>query len=146
MNLFKLPTSTLINRVIPKNSFDKFTNSKEKKDFVDFVDKIRWMHKLSFETINLQGKEVSEIQIFEITLRAQNDIDHLLRIIDKAIPYPIIFLVSFETNKKIQLSKKHPHPINEDIAVIDWTFKSKWFSSVLNPFQLNPGCSFCGLN
>jgi Domain of unknown function (DUF4391) len=60
------------------------------KQMVDLIERIKWSNKLSRETINLEGKEIQEIQIFEIELRKQDDITGLLQVVDKAISYPII--------------------------------------------------------
>ena len=67
--MFDLPASTIVNRNIPKNSFEDFANSKQKKVLTNTISKIRWINKLSTQTINLEGKEVKEIQIIEITLK-----------------------------------------------------------------------------
>ena len=37
MNPFILPPTSEVNKIIPKNAFDIFTNSKEKKQFSEFV-------------------------------------------------------------------------------------------------------------
>jgi|GEM_PF-424696 len=137
MAIFELPTRTIVNKVIPKNAFDGFTSSKQKKRFTDLLERIRWAHKLSAETINLSGKEIKEIQIFEIDLKVQEDISDLIEIINKAIPYPIIFYISFQDKAYLSVSKKHSHPINENSSVIDWTFFSKWKSKDKISYQLN---------
>lgn len=124
--MFNLPASTKVDRVIPKNAFDKYADTKAKKLFVENVEKIKWLNKISFDTVNLPGKEVKEIQIFEITLRKFDPIPELVKIIDKAIPYPILFILTFENQYQLSISVKHPNPINEDNAVIDWTFKTEW--------------------
>lgn len=124
--MFKLPASTKVDRVIPKNAFDKYADTKAKKLFVENVEKIKWLNKISFDTVNLPGKEVKEVQIFEITLRKFDPIPELVKIIDKAIPYPILFILTFEDHYQLSISVKHPNPINEDNAVIDWTFKTEW--------------------
>lgn len=135
MSIFSLPSSTIVNRIVPKNSFDSFTTSRQKKSFADLVDKIRWANKLSRETINLSGKDISEIQIFEVLLKKKADIPDLLTVIDRAIPYPIIFVISCEDSMRISASAKHTNPINENSAVIDWTFMSPWQKE--NSYQLN---------
>lgn len=137
MQIFELPKHTNVNKVIPKNSFDKYTNTKQKKLFVDVVEKIRWTHKLSKESINLTGNDILEIQIFEIELRKKEKIEVLLDLIDKSIPYQIIFLLRFKDEFLISASQKHPHPTNDNQAVIDWSFRSKWLKENKNPFQLN---------
>jgi hypothetical protein len=126
MTAFDLPPRTIVNKIIPKNAFDGHTNTKQKKKFSELVDRIRWVNKLSPETINLSGKEIQEIQVFEILLRKRDDITDLVEVINKAIPYPIIFYVSFGNKAYLCASKKHPHPVNENLSVIDWTFKSEW--------------------
>ena len=47
MEYFNLPDATRVNRVVPKNAFDKYTNSKQKKRFKDVVQRISWTNKLS---------------------------------------------------------------------------------------------------
>ncbi len=36
--------------------------------------------------------------------------------------------------KYISTAAKHPHPTNEDVSVIDWTFASDWFTIEDNPY------------
>lgn len=126
MNFFKLPPQTIANKVIPKNAFDAYTTSHQKKKLAEFVERIRWSNKLSAETINLSGKEISEIEIFEIQLRKREEITDLLAVFDKAIPYPIIFIIYYGDQAYISTSIKHPHPVQEDISIVDWTFKIDW--------------------
>lgn len=126
--MFNLPKSTVVKKVIPKNAFDVYTNTKQKKAFADKVVRITWTNKLSKDTINLTGKEVNEIQIFEVELKEKVNIKDLLLIIDKSIPYHIIFKVNFGDEYYLSTSAKHIHPTNDDIAVIDYTFSSDWMN------------------
>lgn len=136
MDYFILPSTTKVNRVIPKNAFDKYTNTRQKKLFSDLIARITWTHKLSPQTINLQAKEIQEIQIFQVELKTKTDIQAVLAIIDKAIPYTIIFIVEFDDSMFISTSTKHAHPVNEDNSVIDWTFKTDWFLKSENKYSL----------
>ncbi|MBS1773054.1 MAG: DUF4391 domain-containing protein [Bacteroidetes bacterium] len=137
MKIFELPQSTIVNRAIPKNSFDKFTNTKQKKRLSEMVDRIRWANKVSLDTVNLGGKDIAEIQLFDIRLKKKEDISDILTIIDRAIPYHIIFVLGFEDEIKYSASQKHPHPVNEDNTVIDWSFTSDWLSVNDDYYQLN---------
>ncbi|WP_028524495.1 DUF4391 domain-containing protein [Runella limosa] len=136
MSYFKLPETTKVERIIPKNSFDAYINAKQKKKFVDLIERIRWANKLSFETINLSGEEIQEIQVFTLELRARDGFDEILDIINKAIPYPIIFFVEYKEQFLISACRKHPHPLNEDNTIIDWVFKSDWIAFNNSPFEL----------
>lgn len=132
-----LPKSAIVNRIIPKNAFDKYSTTAQKKLFSEKIERIRWTHKLAFETINLPGKEIKEIQAFKIELRSNEQIDDIIKIIDKAIPYPILFYLNFNSLERLIISKKHPNPINDDNAVIDWTFKSEWFTENMMSYSIN---------
>lgn len=136
MELFNLPHTTKVNRVIPKNAFDSYTTAKQKKLFTDLIARITWTHKISSDTVNLEAKDIKEIQIFRVELKAKEDIQPVLDIIDKAIPYHIIFIVEHEYLIYLSTSSKHPHPVNEDNAVVDWTFKTDWFIPAENKYTL----------
>lgn len=137
MDIFNLPEATRVNKVISKNTFDPYTNAKQKKMFVDLIARITWLNKLSTDTINLEAQQIQEIQVFRIRLKIREDIKPLLDIIDKAIPYNIIFVVEYEGEVYLSTSVKHPHPINEDNAVIDWTFRSEPFTVNDNRYSLS---------
>lgn len=137
MDFFNLPSRTKVGRVVPKNAFDEYTNTKQKKQFTDGIQRITWTHKLSSETVNLEAKDIKEIQVFKVELKEQTDILKILEIINKAIPYHIVFWVEFKEQAYISTAAKHPHPTNEDISVVDWTFTSDWFDLATTPFQIN---------
>ena len=137
MNIFNLPQSTIVNKVIPKKAFESYTNAKQKKQFTDYVSQITWLNKISTDTVNLEAREIIEIQVFFVKLKINEDIQQVLSVIDKAIPYNIIFIVEYEESIYLSTSTKHPHPVNKDNAVIDWTFYSNWFTSDNIPYSLN---------
>lgn len=137
MSFFQLPIQTKKDKSIPKNAFYDYATTKQKQLFVDVVDKIRWQNKLASDTINLGGIEVQEIQIFEIKLKQRKNIESVLPIIEKAIPYHIIFIISFNEEVMLYTSQKHAHPVNENNAVIDWVFKTDWFSDKKEEYQLD---------
>jgi hypothetical protein len=126
MKVFVLPNSTEVNKVVPKNAFETYSSPKQKKQFTELVQRITWLNKLSVETTNLNSIEVKEIQIFHFELKSKQKIDSLITVVDKAIPYPIVFIISIENEYYISTSKKHLNPLNHDNAIIDWRFESEW--------------------
>lgn len=137
MKLFDLPQTTVVSRLVPKNAFDAFTNTKQKKLFTDKVQRITWTNKLSSKTVNLDAKDIQEIQVFKVELKSRDEIPQVLNIIDKAIPYHIIFWVQYQGDIYLSTSSKHPHPVRENQSVIDWTFKSDWFDISKVEYTLN---------
>lgn len=134
--MFHLPKSTQVNKVIPKTAFDSYTNTKQKKAFSDKIQRITWANKIAFDTVNLEGIDVPEIQIFKIEIKEKVFIKDLLSIIEKSIPYHIVFWIEFGNEFYISTSAKHLHPQNEDVAVIDYTFTSDWKSIEYNKYQI----------
>ncbi len=137
MNPLNLPLNTRVDKIIPKNSFDSFATPKQKRKFIDLVERIRWSNKLSRETINLHGSDFSEIQVFLFELREKEGFEELLEVIDRAIPYPIIFCVTFDNKILFSASQKHPHPTNGDLSIVDWVFKSDWHDQNDHLFYLH---------
>ena len=89
-----LPPQAEVNKFIPKNTFFKKTlvNTKQKQAFADSIARITWKYKLAESTINIVPTElVEEIEIFDIELKHQEIPQKVLRIIDKTIPYPILY-------------------------------------------------------
>jgi hypothetical protein len=123
-----LPDRTKFDKIIPKNAFDKYLNTKEKGLFTDFIKRITWTNKISTKTTNLKSKDIKEIQVFKIELKKSGEVVKILDLIDKSIPYHIIFWVEFEGKAFVSTSSKHQHPTNPDNAVIDWTFKTDFFA------------------
>lgn len=137
MELFNLPYNTIIQRFVAKSHFDSVTNTKQKAMFTNDIAKIMWRNTLSTETTNLPHKEIEEIQIFSIELKERKEIKSILEIIDKTIPYHIIFIVTFGDEVYLSASAKHPSPLNDNKSVIDWTYTSGWFKVADNSFSIN---------
>ncbi|MEM6265700.1 MAG: DUF4391 domain-containing protein, partial [Bacteroidota bacterium] len=49
----------------------------------------------------------------------------------------IVFWVEHSQEAYISTASKHPHPANDDVAVIDWTFTSDWFNRDNNNYTFN---------
>jgi hypothetical protein len=137
MTIFDLPKTTIFGKVVPKNAFDKFTNSKQKKMMSEFIKRITWQYKLSTTTTNLPSKEIEEIQVFLIELKRKNDLKPILEIINRAIPYHIIFVLNFDDEILISTAAKHLNPHKKDEATIDSPFSTKWFPLSKNEIKLN---------
>lgn len=126
MSILTLPSSTVVDRVIPKNSFDAYMTGPQKRLLGTQIERIRWTHKLSLDTLNLPGITLKEIQFFEVALRDPEKVPSLLDVIDRAIPYPIVFTLRFGDKISRRVAIKHPNPANEDNAVIDWVITGPW--------------------
>lgn len=134
--MFDLPASTIVDKTIPKNTFDEYATPKQKRLFTNSVAKIKWANKLSEQTVNLHGNEVQEIQIFEIELKERTNISELISLMNRVIPYPILFEIRHEEFLMYSIAQKHSHPTNENQAVVDWTFTTEWKTQKESNFVL----------
>ncbi len=93
-----LPDSALVNGFIPKTKFYEkvVISAKLKNDFVNKIQRITWHYKLSENTLGINKTEaVTEIQIFTIELKEQQIPKNILTLIDKVIPYQILYQFTY---------------------------------------------------
>ncbi|MRG27761.1 DUF4391 domain-containing protein [Laceyella tengchongensis] len=127
--MLQLPSSTLVNRKIPKNKFyEKLqANHRLKELFTQQVESIVWKHKLSKDTIRLDPKDdIEEIQVFEIHLKQKSYSQDILRSMDKAIPYPILHVLIHEDRAKLAIAYKERSRNDENRFVIHSYYESEW--------------------
>jgi len=127
--LFDYPKNAAFGRVLPKNKIYEHgsPNAAVKQLFVRQVEQIVWQYKLAPETVNLKpSRAVPEIQIFSITLKGDELKPEVLRCIDLAIPFPIIFELRFDGKVKLIAAFKRPSEADASKWVISEYFDSDW--------------------
>ncbi|WP_172196039.1 DUF4391 domain-containing protein [Saccharibacillus qingshengii] len=126
---FKLPPGTRFGRKIPKTKFyEKLqAGSNLKELFVEQVDSVVWAHNLSARTVHLEPADgIEEIQIFEIELRQRKYSTEILRAIDRAIPYPILYVLRYESEEKLAIAYKERSGSDENRSVIRSYHETPW--------------------
>lgn len=109
----KLPKAAFVNKFIAKNKFYEKAalSAKLQKEFIDKIQKITWKYKLAEGTIGIaKTDKVTEIQIFEIELKEQVIPKNVLKVIDKAICYPILYRFIYKNNEAYAVSLKEQKP------------------------------------
>lgn len=144
--LFDYPKGAAFGRVVPKNKiYEHAGASTALKDlFITQVDQIVWKFKLAPETINLAPtRSVSEIQVFSVSQRrAELDLD-VLRAIDRAIPFPLIFELTWSGKRKVVAAFKRLSEANSTKWVVSEYFETGWMDDEVArqplPIALNLG-------
>lgn len=129
MTLYDWPRAAAFGRVISKNKIYEHAgaNTAMKDLFVREVDQIVWSHKLAPETVNLAAtKHVAEIQVFRITARTATLDREVLRAIDKAIPFPLIFEVAHGGRVRLAAAYKRPSEADSARWVVGDHFQGDW--------------------
>ncbi|CAH1686608.1 conserved hypothetical protein [Hyphomicrobiales bacterium] len=129
MTLYDWPRAAAFGRVIPKTKIYEHAGATTglKDLFVREVDQIVWSHKLAPETVNLAAtKQVAEIQVFRITARTATLDAAVLRAIDKAIPFPLIFEVAHGGRVRLAAAYKRPSEADSARWVVGDYFQGDW--------------------
>jgi hypothetical protein len=98
--MLDLPESTYLNKIIPKDKIyaHSAVSGELRSIFIEQVERIRWLHKISPATVNIaQGEQVEEIQVIEVSLTTPTPDKRLLPAIRKAIPYKIVFVLTCDS-------------------------------------------------
>ncbi len=126
------PKQAIFGRTLPKNKIYEHSgaNTRLKDLFVKQVEQIVWQYKLAPETINLSAKPgVPEIQVFFIQLKtAELNLD-VLRCIDGAVQFPIIFELSFDGQTQVVAAYKRSNESDASCWVLSDYFATAWLPS-----------------
>ena len=127
--MLDFPKSTVFNKRIPKKKFyEKLSvSSNLEQQFMKEIDTIYWKNKLSPETLNISaGTNVTEIEVFEITLKEQSISKNIIEVIDREIPYYLVFVLRHKDLGQIWISFKEDSKSREGKFKVDSYYKTDW--------------------
>ncbi|WP_119309842.1 DUF4391 domain-containing protein [Cohaesibacter haloalkalitolerans] len=128
--LFRYPDQARLKRIVPKSRVYEAVGASTalKERFVRELDQITWAYKLAPETINLPAtKQVPELQVFLLTLKAPQLHDDILRAVDRAIPFPLVFELSYEGQIQVAAARKRPSEADSSKWVLGDYLRTGWF-------------------
>jgi hypothetical protein len=109
--LYQYPAQAAYGRVLPKAKVyaHGHAGTRVRGLFVAQVEQIVWQYKLAPETTNLPaGAGVGEIQIFTLHLKTPELDPQVLRCLDGAIPFPIIYELAHGPRRQMVAAYKAP--------------------------------------
>lgn len=130
--LIRYPAQAAFGRPLPKNKIYEHAaaNTRLKDLFVKQVEQIVWAFKLAPETIRLPERPgVPEIQVFSIQLKTPELHRDVLRCIDGAIAFPIVFELGFEGKTQVIAAYKRPNEADASRWVLSDYFSTDWLPS-----------------
>jgi len=149
---FDYPKSAAFGRVVPKSKIYEHSgaNTALKDLFVREVDQIVWRFKLAPETINLDAtKSVTEIQVFGVSMKTGKLDEDVLRAIDRAIPFPLFFELTYGGKRMAAAAFKRPSEADSSKWVVSEYFATDWTSEDAPraplPVVLNLGALYDGM-
>jgi hypothetical protein len=136
--MFDFPKQAELNRPLPKSKIYEFAKPTRaiRERFARQIAEIVWAYKLSPETINLPARDsIQEIQIFSITLKTREltaaALRPILLTVDKAIPSPIFYQLTFSGRAKFTAAYKRPSDADPAKSVVE----SAYFETPWQPFS-----------
>jgi hypothetical protein len=126
------PKQATFGRNLPKNKIYEHSgaNTRLKDLFIEQVEQIIWQYKLAPETINLPAKPgVPEVQVFAIQIKTPDLHLDVLRCIDGAVQFPILFELSFDGQTQVVAAYKRPNEADASRWVLSDYFTTAWLPS-----------------
>lgn len=134
--MLKLPSSTAFNRRIPKQKFyENLSVTPEiKRIIIEQISVIYWCNKIAATTMNIgKGEYVSELEVFELRLNQQSLDTRVLQLIDREIPYHILFLLSYNGLYQAWIGYKEQSQSKQGTFKVNKYYHTDW----VKPYQLN---------
>ncbi len=138
--MIELPRGTVFNRRIPKQKFyeNLSVNAELKRVFVEQINMIYWKHKICPSTANIAaGETVSEIEVIEIRLNQSSLDKRVLQLIDREIPYHILFLLTYENRAQAWMGYKEQSQGGTAAFKPGTYFNTPWVNSDELSLRLN---------
>lgn len=127
----RYPAQAAFGRTLPKSKLyaHSHAGTRLKNLFVQQVEQIVWQFKLAPETINLPARPaVPEIQVFGIQLKTPELSFDVLRAIDQAVQFPIIFELAHAGRSQVVACHKRPSEADASQWVLSDYFASGWLA------------------
>ena len=134
-----LPKSTEFNKRIPKQKFyeNLSVTPAIKTAFTEQIKIIYWRNKLAATTLNLApGKLVTEIEVFEIRLTSPDLDEDILRLIDREIPYHILFLLEYDGKYQAAMGYKEAASSGKAAFKVERYYRTEWLIEEELPLHL----------
>ena len=130
--LISYPAKAAFGRTLPKNKIYEHSgaNTRLKNLFVEQVEQIVWQFKLAPETINLPARPgVPEIQVFAVSLKTPELDQDVLRCIDGAVQFPILFELTHGNQVQVVACYKRLNEADASKWVVSDYFSSGWLKA-----------------
>lgn len=138
--MMNFPKTTEFNRRIPKQKFysNLSVSPQIKKIFVEQIATINWANKLAPTTLNVKnGEIVTEIEIFHLMLNQKSLDERVLQLIDKEIPYHILFELEYEGQIQIWIGYKEESQTRAETFKVNRYYHTDWLTKDKIHFEID---------
>lgn len=118
-NILSFPTSTIVNKPVPKNAFYGRSSDSSLREFLTReFESIVWLYKLAPATLNVEdGEYVHEIDVFYCRMKENEYSIKPFSVMDELLPRHTVFIIEY--GEKFDLLMHH-----KEISVVHG--EQKW--------------------
>ena len=128
----RLPETTIVNKRLSKQLFyDNLNINKTlRRKFIDQIISITWRYKIAGSTVNVPaGKQVEEIQVFELMLTSESLDEDVLGVFDAGMPYHIVFVLVCDKHCQLRIAYKQPISADNAHFKVVRYYETSWLDS-----------------
>lgn len=141
MAAYTLPKVALIDKFLPKSTIfqQAWMKHTARDEFSKYVQRITWKYKLAESSIRIKKwTKTEEIQIFEVILKEKILSKKIFNIIDKIVPYPILYECRYNDHVAyVILYNKEYYSTNRDEEIkfdLTWTNLDSVYKNIVSKF------------
>lgn len=127
--MFNFPSQTFFNRRVAKEklAIQLHFSSSVRKALNEQVKSVHWAYKLAEGTLNIsKGKQVTEIEVFQLLLNQADLDERVLLQWDKELPYHILFILEHNDKARAGIAFKLKDGSNKAYYSIKRYFYTPW--------------------
>jgi len=121
-----LPDTCLVNQKVPKTvlTAQAATGAADKRLIKQGIETVSWIAALKPDSIGVPAckdarREYLEVSILHVALRPKAKTSRLIKLIHRAVPYPVLLIASIEDSVSISVAHKRWAQNEKDIMVIE---------------------------
>lgn len=140
--MINLHASTEFGKRIPKQRFyENLSMTPEiKRAFVEQISAIIWQNKIAPSTANISaGVRVTELEVFELRLTKPMLDKSVLQLIDREIPYHILFILTCEGKVQVWIGYKESAKSGTSAFKISAYYNTEWMDMDALPLCMEGG-------
>ena len=134
LDALDLPASAVVNKRVPKTMLHEHgaPTAADKRQINEGIEQLVWVAALKPTTIGVaeyrdELREVLEIAVLQLTLRAAAKVGRLIELVHRAIPYPVLLVAELGSNASLSLAQKRwsqaeagKTVLEGDVVIVEW--------------------------
>lgn len=139
-NILSYPSTVIVGKNVSKKAFydNMGVNSRIRQHFVDDVDQITWLYKLTAGTLGVEdGEKVHEITVFHVLVKSQDCPEDVFTFIDKSLPRHTVFILENADRYRLLVNYKQWTDEAKGLFKITESYCSRWMPKTQVILQLS---------